>query len=169
MAHGAFEPLVGVDLYTDAGRLLADDLAVRGRAAELLTRAAQSLSAAAAEYRRVHLPAPTREQPFPPPELAEPAVLARRCADRYSAVADRLRNAAFPPDPKKTWKKLRGPGAARLREFDRALLAQAQYAAALLGEVAADRLARIPAADCAEALAAVDSALDERTGYLSGL
>jgi hypothetical protein len=169
MTNGAFEPLVGVDHYTEAGRLRADDLAVRSRAAEMLARAAQALSSAAAEYRRTRLPAPTREQPFPPPELVEPALAARRCADRYTAAADRVRNASFPPDPKKAWKKLRGPGAARLLEFDRILVGQAEYAAAVVSGVVAELLTEIPVREADDALAAVASTLDERTTYLSGL
>ena len=169
MTHGAFEPLVGVDHYTEAGRLRADDLAVRSRAAELLARAAQALSGAAAEYRRTRLPAPTREQPFPPPELVEPALAARRCAERYTAAADRVRNVPFPPDPKKAWKKLRGVGAARLLELDRSLVGQAEYAAAVVSGVTADLLAEVPIYEAEEALAAVAATLDERTSYLSGL
>ncbi|HZP51803.1 hypothetical protein [Actinocrinis sp.] len=169
MTHGAFEPLVGVDQYTEAGRLRADDLAVRSRAAELLSRAAQTLSAAAAEYRRTQVPAPTREQPFPPPELLEPAAAARRCADRYTAAADRVRNAPFPPDPKKTWKKLRTVGAARLLELDRSLVSHAQYAAAVVGDVSPEQLSELSARDALDALSAVTATLDERTGYLSAL
>jgi hypothetical protein len=169
MTNGAFEPLVGVDHYTEAGRLRADDLAVRSRAAEMLARAAQALSSAAAEYRRTRLPAPTREQPFPPPELVEPALAARRCADRYTAAADRVRNASFPPDPKKAWKKLRGVGAARLLEFDRSLVGQAEYAAAVVSGVVAELLTEIPVREADDALASVASTLDERTAYLSGL
>ena len=169
MTHGAFEPLVGVDHYTEAGRLRADDLAVRSRAAELLARAAQALSAAAVEYRRTQVPAPTREQPFPPPELLEPATAARRCADRYAAAADRVRNAPFPPDPKKTWKKLRSAGAARLLELDRSLVGQAEYAAAVVTDVSAERLGELPTRDALDALATLTATLDERTRFLSGL
>jgi hypothetical protein len=169
VAHGAFEPFAGVDHYTEAGRLRADDLAVRGRAAEMLAHAAQALTAAAAEYRRVHVPPPTREQPFPPKELLEPAVAARRCADRYALVADRVRNAPFPPDPKKAWKKLRGPGAARLLDLDRSLVGQAEYAAAVVSGVVADLLSEVPAREADEALAAVTATLEERTAYLSAL
>lgn len=169
MTHGAFEPLVGVDHYTEAGRLRADDLAVRSRAAELLSRAAQALSAAAAEYRRTQVPAPTRDQPFPPAQLLEPAVAARRCADRYTAAADRMRGAPFPPDPKKAWKRLRAGGAARLLELDRSLVAQAEYAAALVAEATAELLGELPVSAALEAIAAVTATLDERTGYLSGL
>jgi hypothetical protein len=169
MAHGAFEPLAGVDHYTEAGRLRADDLAVRGRAAEMLAHAAQALMAAVAEYRRAHVPPPTREQPFPPPELLEPAVVARRCADRYASVADRVRNAPFPPDPKKAWKKLRGPGAARLLDLDRSLVGQAEYAAAVVNGVVAELLAEVPAQDADDALAVVVATLDERIAFLKAL
>ena len=168
MTNGAFEPLVGVDHYTEAGRLRADDLAVRSRAAEMLSRAAQALQVAAAEYRR-RLPAPTREQPFPPPELVEPAVAARRCADQYTKAADKVRNAPFPPDPKKAWKKLRGIGAARLLELDRILVGQAEYAAAVVSGVVAELLTEVPAREAEEALAAVAATMDERSSYLSGL
>jgi hypothetical protein len=169
VAHGAFEPLAGVDHYTEAGRLRADDLAVRSRAAEMLAHAAQALMAAAAEYRRAHVPPPTREQPFPPPELLEPAVVARRCADRYTSVADRVRNAPFPPDPKKAWKKLRGPGAARLLDLDRSLVGQAEYAAAVVDGVVAELLTEVPAQEADEALAVVVATLDERTAFLKAL
>ncbi len=169
VTHGAFEPLVGVDHYTEAGRLRADDLAVRSRAADLLARAAQAVSAAAAEYRRTQVPAPTREQPFPPAQLLEPAVAARRCAERFTAAADRLRGAPFPPDPKKAWKKLRSGGAARLLELDRSLVGQAEYAAAVVGEVQAELLGDLPIREAFEALAALTATLDERIGYLSGL
>ncbi|MBS2965724.1 hypothetical protein KGA66_21915 [Actinocrinis puniceicyclus] len=169
MTHGAFEPLVGVDHYTEAGRLRADDLAVRSRAAELLARAAQSLSTAAAEYRRTQVPPPTREQPFPAPELLEPAAAARRLAERYAAAADRVRNAPFPPDPKKTWKKLRTLGAARLLELDRSLVGQAQYAAAVVGDAAPERLGELPAGEILDALAALTATLEERITYISGL
>jgi hypothetical protein len=167
VTHGAFEPLLGVDHYTQAGRLRDDDLAVRSWAAQQLTQAAQSLSAAAAEYRRVYVPPPSREQPFPPPELLEPANAARRCADRFTAAADRVRNAPFPPDPKKAWKKLRGPGAARLLDLDRLLVGQAEYAASTVAGLGADRLAELPAETAAEALAAVTATLDDRTAYLN--
>lgn len=141
---------------------------MRSHAVALLSRAAQALSAAAAEYRRTRVPAPTREQPFPPPELLEPAVAARRCAERYTAVADLVRNAPFPPDPKKAWKKLRSGGAARLLDLDRDLIAQAEYAAAVLGEVSADLLHELPAHDAYDALATLTATLDERTSFLSG-
>jgi hypothetical protein len=167
VTHGAFEPVVGVDLYSTAGRLRADDLAVRGWAAEQLARAAQLLAAAGAEYRRVHVPAPTREQPFPPPELLEPAAAARRCAERYTAAAERVRNAPFPPDPKKAWKRLSGAGAARLLDLDRLLLGQAEYAASCVAGLTADTLGGLPAEAAAEALAALAATLDQRTAYVN--
>jgi hypothetical protein len=169
MTHGAFEPLVGVDLYGDAGRLRSDDLFVRDRVAGLLAQAAQTLSAAAAEYRRLHVPQPTREQPFPPPELLVPAEAARRCADRYTAAADRVRNAPFPPDPKKAWKKLRGSGAARLLELDRGLIGQAEFAAAVVSGVTADTLGDLPDQEAARALAEVASILELRGAHLNAL
>jgi hypothetical protein len=169
MTHGAFEPLLGVDRYTDAGRLRADDLAVRSFAAEQLARAAQRIGEAVVDYQRSVLPPSTREQPFPPAELKRPMDAARRCQQRYTAAADRLRNAPFPPDPKKAWKRLRGPGSAQLLELDRVLHRQAEYAAAVVDGVSASTLSELPAVDAENALAELGRTLDERLNYLSGL
>ena len=169
MTNGAFEPLLGVDRYTDAGRLRSDDLAVRTYAAEQLARAAQRIGEAAIDYQRTILPPSTREQPFPPAELKAPMDVARRCAQRYTAAADRLRNAPFPPDPKKAWKRLRGPGAARLLEFDRLLHQQAEFAATVVDGVSAPSLAELPTAEAEQALGELGRTMDERLGFLSGL
>lgn len=169
MTQGAFEPLLGVDRYTEAGRLRADDLAVRSYAAEVLARAAQRIGAAVVEYQRSILPPSTREQPFPPAELKQPMETARRCQQRYTAVADRLRNAPFPPDPKKAFKRLRGPGSAQLLELDRVLHRQAEYAAAVVESVSAPTLRELPVGDAENALADLTRTLDERLSYLSGL
>jgi hypothetical protein len=40
VTHGAFEPILGVDRYTEAGRLREDDLAVRTYAARASSSAA---------------------------------------------------------------------------------------------------------------------------------
>ena len=170
MVHGAFEPLVGVDHYGNAGRMRGDDLRVRDWAAEQLAVAGQRLSASAAEHRRVHVPPPSREQPFPRPEALAPIDAARRCAERFISAADKIRNATFPPDPKKKWKQLHGPGVARLLSLDQLLVQQAEYAAEAVAQVDADNLdapdigsAYTAAAD---SLRAVLSTLEERTRLL---
>ena len=169
MTHGAFEPVVGVDLYKQEGRLRSDDLAVRTYAAELLARAGQRISEAVVDYQRTILPPSTREQPFPPAELKAPMDVGKRCQQRYTALADRIRNAPFPPDPKKAWKELRGPGAARLLEFDRMLHQQAEYAAQVVDGVSASVLSELPVREAEQALSELTRTLDERIGFLSGL
>ena len=169
MTHGAFEPLLGVDRYTEAGRLRSDDLAVRTYAAEQLALAAQRIGEAVIDYQRTILPPSTREQPFPPAELKAPMDVGRRCQQRYTAVADRLRNAPFPPDPKKAWKRLRGPGAAQLLELDRLLHQQAQFAASVVDGVSAPVLSELPVREAEQALGELTRTLDERLGFLSGL
>ena len=171
MVHGAFEPLMGVDHYGNAGRMRGDDLRVREWASQQLALAGQRLSASAAEHRRVRVPPPTREQPFPPRELLAPIDAARRCADRYIAAADRVRNAVFPPAPKKAWKQLHGPGVARLLSLDQLLVQQAEYAAEAVAQVDADNLDAPDIAQAysaaAEYLAALLATLDERTRLLN--
>jgi hypothetical protein len=169
MTHGGFEPLVGVDLYKKEGRLREDDLAVRTYAAELLARAAQRIGEAVVDYQHTILPPSTREQPFPPAELKAPMDVGRRCQQQYTALADRIRNAPFPPDPKKAWKRLHGPGAAQLLEFDRLLHQHAEYAANIVDGVSAQVLSELPVREAERALAELTRALDQRSGYLSGL
>jgi hypothetical protein len=169
MTSGAFEPILGVDRYTEAGRLRTDDLAVRTYAAELLARAAQRIGEAVVDYQRTILPPSTREQPFPPAELKAPMDVGRRLQQRYTALADRIRNAPFPPDPKKAWKQLRGPGAARLLDFDRMLHQQAGYAANVVDGVSAQVLSELPVREAEQALGELTRALDARIGFLSGL
>ena len=169
MTHGAFEPILGVDRYTEAGRLREDDLAVRTYAAELLARAAQRIGEAVVDYQRTILPPSTREQPFPPAELKAPMDVGRRCQQRYTALADRIRNAPFPPDPKKAWKRLRGPGAAQLLDFDRMMHQQAEFAARVVDGVSAPVLAELPVREAEQALGELTRTLDERIGFLSGL
>lgn len=171
MVHGWFEPMVGVDLYKDAGRMRADDLRVREWAAQQLATAGQRLSASAAEHRRVHIPPPSREQPFPPRELLAPIEAARRCADHFIAAADRVRNAPFPPDPKKRWKQLLGPGVQQLLGLDQMFVQQAEYAADAVSQVDADNL-DLPEVSQAyrtaeQALSTLLRTLDERTHLLN--
>jgi hypothetical protein len=171
MRKGGFERWVAVDLYTSAGHMRAEDLRVRDWASQQLLSAAQQLSASAAEHRRVHVPPPSREQPFPPRELLEPIDAARRCADRYTAASDKVRNAPFPPDPKKPWKQLQGPGVTRLLSLDQLLVQQAEYAAEAVAQVDADNLNAPDISQAysaaAEHLRALLSTLDERTRLLN--
>lgn len=171
MVHGWFEPMVGVDLYKDAGRMRTDDLRVREWAAQQLATAGQRLSASAAEHRRVHIPPPTREQPFPPREALVPIDAARRCADRFIAAADRVRNAPFPPDPKKKWKQLQGPGVQQLLGLDQMLVQQAEYAVDAVAQVDADNLdlPDVPQAYSAasKAISSLLATLDERIRLLN--
>jgi hypothetical protein len=169
VTHGAFEPILGVDRYTEAGRLREDDLAVRTYAAELLARAAQRIGQAAVDYQRTILPPSTRDQPFPPAELKAPMDAAKRCQQRYITVADRIRNTPFPPDPKKAWKQLRGPRAAQLLDFDRALHHQAEQAATIIDGVSAPVLSELPVREAEQALNELTRTLDQRIALLSGL
>ena len=90
-------------------------------------------------------------------------------SQRYTAVADRIRNAPFPPDPKKAWKKLRGPGASRLLDLDRMLHQQAEFAARVVDGVSAQVLSELPVREAEQALGELTRTLDERIGYLSSL
>lgn len=169
----SLEGIFGNDLYTDHGRLRADDLAVRNRLADLLARGAGALRAAAVDYQRHYVPRPTRAQPFPSAEVIEPARRADRLAAEVSAAADAVRNVSF-PDPEKVWFRVRADHGSQLVSFDRSLVAHAEYVAVALGvgsparALAGGDLAEFDAAGIREALRNLLSVLADRETWLRG-
>lgn len=158
--------MLGVDLYTDHGRLRADDLAVRNHASEQLLNAAGALRAAAATYQREHIPMPTREHPFPSAADLAPPRAAEALAGRLSAAANRIRGASF-PDPERLWQRMRQEGNATLIEFDRLLVGHAELAAAAVGQVTAVELPTFVAEAAEAALRDVESILADRELWLN--
>jgi hypothetical protein len=162
----AWESALGVDLYTDHGRLRADDLAVRSYASQQLLAAAGVLRAAAAAYQRAHIPMPTRENPFPKAEDLAPPRAAEALAARLSTAAGRIRGAVF-PDPERLWHRIRHEGNATLLEFDRLLVGHAELAAAAVGQVTAADLAGFDPEPAAAALRDVESVIADREAWLA--
>lgn len=96
----------GFNYYRAENRARADDLLIREQAAASLSGAVGQLSALHSDYRLRHIPPPSRENPFPPPDELRRAqdILALR--DRITRLAAALRGMSAPTQDK-IWKRFR--------------------------------------------------------------
>lgn len=136
MASEALEHLqgrLGVELYTDRGRLRADDLLVRERVGRGLGEASTHIRTLLDRWREDRIPPPTREQPFPPNEVMVPVRAAESLLKRIEGVATLVRGLPV-LNVDKVWEKARSVGLGELLQFDWGLVAESE---ALSGEVAA--------------------------------
>lgn len=99
----------GYNWYRAENRLRADDLLIRAKLSELLGLARGHLSALEAGYRRVHLPAPTREAPFPDRAAVAHVQALTRAGEAIGAVETGIRNAAV-PERDRVWQAHRDEG-----------------------------------------------------------
>lgn len=106
--------LLASDIYTVKGRLRADDLLVRERAARSLAEANARLRELGSRWRADRVPASTRENPFPPSGVRGLPLL--------------------PAD--KVWDRARRGGLDELMQFDWALVGEADELAARLSAAA---------------------------------
>jgi hypothetical protein len=107
-------------------QLRADDQLVRARACAFLTAARRAVVEAETAYRREHLSAPTRAQPFPRPERVATAQLLERLARDIGALEGQVRSQPMPGGDGGA-SALRGSGAMlldRLRDCDELLIGQ---------------------------------------------
>ena len=86
----------GYNFYRRENQLRADDLMIRGKLSELLGESRAHLGSLEAEFRREHLPAPTREHPFPDPAAMSTAQALQRQQREIEALETLIRTAAVP-------------------------------------------------------------------------
>ena len=86
----------GYNFYRKENQLRADDLLIRGKISEDLGKARGSLGALESAYRREHLPAPTREHPFPSAEAIRVAKLFTQAGQKFEAFETKVRTASVP-------------------------------------------------------------------------
>jgi hypothetical protein len=99
----------GYNWYRAENRLRADDLLIRAKLSELLGLARAHLAALEAGYRRVHLPSPTREQPFPDRAAVAHVQALTRAGEAIGAVETSIRNAPV-PEMDRVWQAHRDEG-----------------------------------------------------------
>ncbi len=86
----------GYNFYRKENQLRADDLLIRGKISEDLGKARGSLGALESTYRREHLPAPTREHPFPSSEAVRVAKIFTQVGQKLEAFEIKVRTASVP-------------------------------------------------------------------------
>ncbi len=126
----------GYDFYKSTNQLRADDQLIRAKVGQLLGLVQADVAAAETAYRREHIPAPTRAQPFPDPAVITGAQTLERLARDVGTLIGRIAAAPVPPPDRMTDRyRDENDTLEYLRNHDRLLVGQA----ALLREVVADR------------------------------
>jgi len=111
------ESVLGSEVYTEKGRLRADDQLVRQRVGHGLSEASAAIRALIARYRADRVPPSTREQPFPPAEVMEPMRKAERLIRAIDDVAGIIRGLPV-LNQDKVWDQVRRVGVNDLLQFD---------------------------------------------------
>ena len=155
--------LLGSDLYTQKGRLRADDLLVRERACQSLGDAAARIRELCSQWRAERVPPSTREQPFPPAAVLEPLRRADRHGRALEDAATEIRGLPLLAQDK-VWARVRSAGLDELLQFDWTLVGEADSLADTVAR-AAD-LSALDATTVEEHLAKLKSVIADRRRYI---
>jgi hypothetical protein len=132
--------LLASDVYTEKGRLRADDLLVRERVGHGLSAAAARVRELISAWRLDRVPPSTREQPFPPAEVMEPIRRAERLVRAIDDTSTAVRGLPV-LNQDKVWNRVRSVGLDELLQFDWTLVGEADALVAdLAGVLALDEL-----------------------------
>jgi hypothetical protein len=88
----------GYNFYRRENQLRADDLLVRNKAGGIIAQARAHLGMLETEYRRLNLPAPSREHPLPDRQKTDQARRLERCRRAIETVTTAILNAPTPTD-----------------------------------------------------------------------
>jgi hypothetical protein len=86
----------GYNFYRRENQLRADDLLIRGKLSELLGQCRTHAAALESDFRRAHLPPPTRQQPFPDAAAVSAAQALERAVRKIETLETAIRNAPVP-------------------------------------------------------------------------
>ena len=92
----------GYNFYRAENQLRADDQLVRSQAAGLLSQTMAAVDAAESDYRREHLPPPSRSKPFPDAEAVTAAQRLERLARAIGALSAAIQHQAAPDNDRMT-------------------------------------------------------------------
>ena len=121
--------LLGSDVYTQKGRLRADDLLVRERVRRGLGEAATRLRQLVSDWRTNRVPPSTREQPFPPAEVMEPIRRAERLCRAIEEVSTAVGGLPLLSQDR-VWDRVRQVGLDELLQFDWTMVGESEALAA---------------------------------------
>ena len=156
--------LLSSDVYSEKGRLRADDLLIRERVTGSLGDAAARLRDLASQWRTDRVPPSTRENPFPPAEVMAPLRQADRLAKDIDEAATAVRGLPLLPADK-VWDRVRSGGLDELLQFDWTLVGEADELAALFA--AAPDLAALDPGAVQQRLRRLTEVIADRRRYVT--
>lgn len=86
----------GYNFYRQENQLRADDLLLRNHISDLLGQCRAHITKQECEYRRIYLPSPTRDKPFPDASAVSAVRLFRKVLSDFEATETRIRTASVP-------------------------------------------------------------------------
>ncbi len=136
----------GYNFYRLENHLRADDQVVRAKVGWLLGQARESVERAESAWRRLNLPAPTREKPRPDPAAVEGAQRLEAMSRELGALEGQIRAHPVPEEDRMTNRYRReAETLQRLLQCDLALVGRAETLRALVEDADGDvLLARAP-------------------------
>jgi hypothetical protein len=158
--------LLGYDIYSEKGRLRADDLLVRERACQSLGDASARIRKLDSHWRAERVPASTRESPFPPTAIMEPLRRAERHTRAIDDIATEIRGLPLLGSDK-VWDRVRRIGLDELLQFDWTLVVEADLLSNAIAR-AAD-LAALDVVALEEHLAKLRAVIADRRRYIQFL
>jgi hypothetical protein len=155
--------LLASDVYTQKGRLRADDLLVRERVGHSLGEAAARLRQLISGWRADRVPPSTREQPFPPAEVMEPIRQGERLVRAIEDAASAVRGLPL-MNADRVWDRVRHVGLEELMQFDWTLVGEADALSSDLA--AASGLDQVEVPGCEARLRKIRDVCGDRQRYL---
>jgi hypothetical protein len=156
----------GYNFYRRENQLRADDQLVRAKACWLLDQARTAVARAESEYRRAHMPPPTRAQPFPPAEALAGAQALERLSAALGALEGQVRSQPVPENDRMTERhREEAPTLERLALADQDLIGRAEVLRARLDGQSGEAMLQDMAA-VSEGLELIRSGLTERARLL---
>jgi hypothetical protein len=153
--------LLASDVYSEKGRLRADDLLVRQRVCHGLGAAGATLKRLISEWRADRVPPSTREQPFPPAEVMAPIRRAERLLRAIEDTSTQVNGSSLVAADK-VWDRVRKIGLDELLQFDWTLVGESDA----LGAADWIALDQVDTGDVETRLKRIRDVLGERRRYL---
>ena len=117
----------GYNFYRLENQLRADDLLVRSKASYLLGLSRAVLEIQQRDYRRKHIPTPTRENPLPAPAALEAVETLKELSGEIGRIEGVIRAMPVPENDRMTQRyRQEAETLLRLREIDCHLVGQAE-------------------------------------------
>jgi len=126
--------LLATDVYTEKGRLRADDQLVRQRVTRGLGESSARIRELISRWRAERVPPSTREQPFPPAEVMEPIRQAERLIRTIEDTAAAIKGLPV-LNQDRVWDRVRRVGLQDLLQFDWTMVGESDLMARDLDQV----------------------------------